>query len=188
MDYTKLSKSVSYILRHAPQEYGLKLNSDGWVEIPYLCTALKQDGFEVITKEDLLNMIEGSEKKRHEIVGSKIRAIYGHSVDTRIVYEKATPPKILYHGTARRFLGNILEEGLISKERQYVHLSQDVETAINVGKRHDDKPVILKINAMQGYEKGLEFYFVNEKIWLVDGIPVEFIEVESDYDTKYNLS
>lgn len=25
MDYTKLSRSVSYILRHAPQEYGLKL-------------------------------------------------------------------------------------------------------------------------------------------------------------------
>ena len=39
------------------------------------------------------------------------------------------PPDVLYHGTARRFLESINENGLLPQSRQYVHLSQDNETA-----------------------------------------------------------
>lgn len=140
MDYTKLSKTVSYILRHEPEKYGLQLENEGWVEIECLCRAVEQDDFKKVTKFDLITMIEKSKKRRHEIVDSKIRATYGHSVNSKINYEKSIPPEFLYHGTARRFIENILKEGLISRDRQYVHLSSDLETAISVGKRYDDKP------------------------------------------------
>ena len=42
--------------------------------------------------------------------------------------------------------------------RQYVHLSVDTETAMQVGKRHDSEPVILKINAAEAFESGIKFY------------------------------
>ncbi|MCL1809554.1 MAG: hypothetical protein FWG42_07320 [Clostridiales bacterium] len=45
-------------------------------------------------------MIQKSEKKRHEACDGKIRALYGHSVEKRIVMEPVKPPDILYHGTA----------------------------------------------------------------------------------------
>ena len=36
-------------------------------------------------------------------------------------------PEILYHGTARRFMKSIMDNGLSPQSRQYVHLSQDIE-------------------------------------------------------------
>ena len=41
--------------------------------------------------------------------------------------------------------------------RLYVHLSKDVETAVNVGKRHG-KPVVLKIHSGDMYRDGQAFY------------------------------
>ncbi len=93
----------------------------------------------------------------------------------KIVKEKKAPPEILYHGTARRFLNSILEKGLLPEERQYVHLSQDVETAHSVGMRHDMKPCILKIDAKQAWKEGIAFYYGNEKVWLADEIPSKYI-------------
>ena len=44
------------------------------------------------------------------------------------------PPEILYHGTATKFLESIREKGILKRNRQYVHLSSDIETAKNVDK------------------------------------------------------
>ena len=62
------------------------------------------------------------------------------------------------------------------REEQYVHLSKDIETAENVGKRHDDKPCILVIDAISAWNEGIKFYLGNEKVWLADTIPSRFIK------------
>lgn len=176
MDLIELSKEVSYILRHAPQKYQLKLDEHGWVCVNQLLDALhKSKKWKEIEKTDLVEMIEKSEKKRYEISGDKIRAFYGHSVSTKIRKEEQEPPPVLYHGTARRFLDSIKENGLLPKGRQYVHLSQDIEIAEDVGKRHDQKPCILKIDAKKAWQNGIKFYYGNEKVWLSDAIPSQYI-------------
>lgn len=150
---TELSKEISYALRHAPWEYELEMDEEGWVTVEQLLDALHRDvKWSNVTEENLVIMIQKSEKKRHEISNGKIRAYYGHSVPMKIVKEKKLPPEVLYHGTARRFLDSIKENGLLPKGRQYVHLSQDVETAYSVGLRHDSKPCILKIDAKQAWK------------------------------------
>lgn len=137
---TELSKEISYALRHAPWEYELEMDEEGWVTVEQLLDALHRDvKWSNVTEENLVIMIQKSEKKRHEISNGKIRAYYGHSVPMKIVKEKKLPPEVLYHGTARRFLDSIKENGLLPKGRQYVHLSQDVETAYSVGLRHDSR-------------------------------------------------
>ena len=70
-----------------------------------------------------------------------------------------------------------MKKGLLPQERQYVHLSSDVETAILVGQRRDDEPVLLKINALEAWNEGIKFYFANEKIWLADYIPNKYISI-----------
>lgn len=81
MDYMKLSKEVSYILRHAPWEYELELDEQGWVDIGQLLHALQQNKkWQPVQAEDLDKMIAASDKQRHEIVDGRIRALYGHSV------------------------------------------------------------------------------------------------------------
>jgi putative RNA 2'-phosphotransferase len=177
-EYSELSKEISYALRHAPQEYGLTLDEQGWVLVKNLIDALKkQEKYSDLTLKDIADMIQVSEKKRHEIVGDQIRALYGHSTDEKIKKDAVQPPDVLYHGTAHKFLQKILEQGLISKDRQYVHLSQDQKTAITVGKRRDAIPAVLRIDAVTAWKDGIKFYHGNDTIWLADEIPAKYITV-----------
>ncbi len=177
INYRELSKEVSYALRHAPAEYGLILDENGWVDVQGLLDALRKNNkWTSVKLDDLFCMIEASDKKRHEIVDNKIRALYGHSTASQIKKEIAEPPEYLYHGTARRFIESIKENGLLSQERQYVHLSVDEETACEVGKRRDEKPVILRIRAKLAFMNGVSFYKGNDKVWLSDSIKSDFIE------------
>ena len=181
MNYTELSREISYALRHAPQEYDLQLDAEGWTGTGELIMALrKQERFLELTEADIADMIEASEKKRHELSGGRIRALYGHSLPDRIKKECTRPPGVLYHGTAHKFLDRILNQGLISKDRQYVHLSQDWLTALAVGKRRDDNPIVLGVDAAAAWTDGVKFYHGNEKIWLTDYIPAKYIRIESD--------
>lgn len=172
----ELSKEISYALRHAPWEYNLEMDEDGWVPVIQLLSALHMsEKWKDINENSLIEMIMKSKKKRHEIKNGKIRAFYGHSIPMKILKDEKCPPNYLYHGTARRNLDFIKEKGLLPQNRQYVHLSQDIETAQNVGKRHDDRPIILLINAKEAYEGGIKFYYGNEKVWLADNVPYKYI-------------
>lgn len=176
MDFLRLSKEVSYALRHAPWEYELELDENGWVDVEQLLVSLREDRiWGKITESDLNAMIEDSEKKRHEILSGKIRALYGHSVHKRIFKDEKEPPKILYHGTSKKFLESIKENGLLPRGRQYVHLSSDVYTAIQVGKRRDNKPIILEVNAKKAWNEDIKFYQGNDKVWLANFIPSNYI-------------
>ena len=42
MDYIKLSKEISYALRHAPWEYELEIDDDGYVDINQLLASLNE--------------------------------------------------------------------------------------------------------------------------------------------------
>ena len=175
MNYIELSKEVSYALRHAPQEYGLYLDEHGWVSTDLLIAALKKKKFKDLSYEDLMKMVNTAKKKRHEIQNGRIRALYGHSVGNEVIKETIQPPDILYHGTAHKFMNKILEEGLIPKNRQFVHLSENVEMAYMTGKRRDVSPVIFKIHAKEAWNEGISFYLGNEKVWLSNAIPSKFL-------------
>ena len=71
-DYTKLSREVSYILRHNPDKYGITLDSEGWCSVDDLIHKLSETPlWKGLTRDDLETMIELSDKKRHEIKGEK---------------------------------------------------------------------------------------------------------------------
>jgi putative RNA 2'-phosphotransferase len=77
MNYELLSKQVSYILRHNPHCYNLQVDINGWVDLASLLEHLGSDQrFAGISVNDVVEMINKSRKKRHEIRGGKIRAIY----------------------------------------------------------------------------------------------------------------
>lgn len=104
--------------------------------------------------------------------GQRIRASQGHSVKIDLQLKPVEPPEYLFHGTATRFLESILKEGLKPQQLLYVHLSKDVETATAVGQRYG-KPVVLKIEALRMYKQGFKFYQAENKVWLVNSVPVE---------------
>lgn len=80
-----------------------------------------------------------------------------------------TPPDMLYHGTATRFIDSILEKGLISGQRHHVHLSADLITATKVGQRHG-KVLIFKVNTQQMHQDGFKFYQAENGVWLTEQV------------------
>ena len=179
MDYKKLSKEISYALRHAPWEYELELDSEGFVPVEQLISALDESGKHgrPITVSDLEYIIANSDKTRFEIQGDRVRALYGHTIPMHISKEPIVPPAILYHGTTHKAAKIILKDGLKPMKRQYVHLSVDTDTAVQVGKRRDSEPAILKIDAAKAHSDGVKFYKGNDKVVLADYIPPEYISM-----------
>jgi putative RNA 2'-phosphotransferase len=177
-----ISRVASHALRHAPADYGLQLDEQGWVPIDELINAMRKQGSEwaSISRLDLQAMIATSAKQRHEISGDRIRAIYGHSVSTEIKYVAAPPPQVLFHGTSPRAWEAIQLEGLRPMQRQYVHLSADIATAIAVGKRKANPPIILVVSAHEALQAGNRFWLGNETIWLADFVSAAHITVLGD--------
>ena len=179
MDYKKLSKEISYALRHNPQKFGITLDNQGYTETAGLLAAInnKNKYEREITVDDICHIIKTSDKQRFEINGDKIRALYGHSIPMHIEKIPAAPPEILYHGTTKDALNKILKTGLLPMERQYVHLSADTEMAVMVGKRRDPEPAILKIDAAAAYGDGIVFFIGNDNVWLCDKLPAKYITI-----------
>jgi putative RNA 2'-phosphotransferase len=152
-----VSKFLSLVLRHKPETLGLVFGQDmdefGWVDLDTLIGGFKKHGNNV-TLHDIENIVKSDDKGRYQIESGRIRAVQGHSLGVFADFEKVTPPPVLYHGTADRFCNAIERDGLKPMGRTMVHLSKDVDTAANVGKRHG-KLVIYEVDT-----KGLADVFI----------------------------
>ncbi|PHM50787.1 RNA 2'-phosphotransferase [Xenorhabdus miraniensis] len=175
---TKISKFLSYVLRHQPESIGLVLDSEGWVDIGTLIKCAAKHG-KRLNYALIEQVVATNDKKRFAISEDqkRIRAVQGHS--TKLVdigYQEKIPPVILYHGTATHFLDSIFKQGLVAGTRHYVHLSADQSTATKVGQRHG-KVVILKIEAQLMYEHGFKFHQADNGVWLIKSVPVEYMRI-----------
>jgi len=188
-EYTlQLSKFLSLVLRHKPSVLELEPDNQGFVLFEELLSALqKQPRWREVTESDILEVIDNSDKRRFELVEGKIRALYGHSLAVEVEYPEVEPPADLYHGTAWGSIPQILEEGLKPEGRRYVHLSVNVEDAVEVGKRRDPNPAILRVKTEEARNSGIRFFSAgggsasgrkaSDGIFLTEEIPPEFLEI-----------
>jgi putative RNA 2'-phosphotransferase len=176
----KLSKLMSYALRHAPADFELVPDEDGWVALKDLAAAIEaQRKWTWVGVEHIREVVATSDKQRFEMDGSLIRARYGHSQAVRPTYRPVEPPPLLYHGTPRRNLAAIRRHGLQAMSRQYVHLSHTPEMALQVGRRRDTRPALLRIRAAEAHAAGVVFGTPSgeqDNVYLVEAVPPEFIE------------
>ena len=120
-------KELAFLLRH-DKEY--KFDKHGWREVSDL---IKNHHY---TMDELNEIVETNDKKRYEFSDDKkkIRARQGHSIVVDVELKETTPPDVLYHGTATRFISSINKHGILKGTRQHVHLSETISIAKNVGK------------------------------------------------------
>lgn len=167
-DLIRKGKHLAFLLRH-DTEY--QFDEHGWREVSDL---IKNQGY---TMEELEEIVETNNKKRYEFSDDKkkIRAYQGHSIPVDVELKEATPPKVLYHGTATRFLSSIMSQGILKGTRLYVHLSDNVETAEKVGSRHG-KPVVLFLDTDCMVKDGIKFYLSNNNVWLTEYVDSKYIK------------
>ena len=177
-DREKLSKFLAYVLRHSPEEANLTLDEQGFTPVDDLWAAVQKRFVGRYTWPDLLAIVEGDKtgKKRYEIDGKQIRALFGHNVAlTEITYEPAVPPALLYHGTNEKALKLIKTEGLKSLGRQYVHCTTSIQRAMTVAQRRSEEIVMLEILSLEAHAAGIEFYHPEPEHYLAKEIPPAFI-------------
>ena len=177
MILTNLSRYMSLILRHKPEVIGITLDEHGWASVNDLICGIEKNnpGFNM----DILEQIVRTDsKQRYSFNDDKslIRANQGHSVNVDVELKEKEPPEYLYHGTGEKYVKSINQDGLIPKSRLYVHLSKDIKTAENVGKRHG-KEVVYRINSGQMYRDGYKFYLSENGIWLTKEVPIKYLEI-----------
>lgn len=163
-------RKLAFLLRH---DSDYQFDSHGWREVRDL---VENHGFSL---EELKLIVATNNKQRFEFSddGHLIRARQGHSVDVDVELEEAEPPKYLFHGTIAKNVQSIMEHGLCRLSRQYVHLSADIETALQVGGRRRGKVVILKIMAQTMMEDGYSFWLSRNNVWLAKSVPPKYIEL-----------
>lgn len=175
--YTKLSKYLSYLLRHNPGDLDLSMDSNGWVSCKELIDKIHKQGRYIINMDVLKLIVRDDDKQRYAFSknGDYIRANQGHSINVDMEYSPVKPPDCLYHGTDARFMRNIMESnGLSPMSRQYVHLSDNVNTALAVAMRPGNAPIIFHIDAKRMYKDGIKFYKSENNVWLVKRVPIQY--------------
>ena len=179
MSLTRISKALSCVLRHDPELIGVELDSKGWGNIKEVCSGLstqKKLKGHIINKQLIEKIVADCDKQRYSIssCGKYIRANQGHSIKVDVELKEKIPPGILYHGTVSRYLIGIKHEGINKGSRNYVHLSDDKNTAMNVGSRRG-KPVILRVDSHNMHRHGYKFYISVNCVWLTEHVPEKYI-------------
>ena len=174
----EISKFLSHALRHEPWLYELELDDEGWAPLDAVVKAMREERQEWSDSShvDIRRAVESSSRRRHEISGERIRALYGHSIPGTLRRQPAVPPDLLFHGTSPDVITTIMRDGLKPMSRQYVHLSIDTATAHEVGRRKSGMPVLLEVIAKAAHDSGVLFYAGNGKVWLTAVIPAIFIK------------
>ncbi|MFO7767499.1 MAG: RNA 2'-phosphotransferase [bacterium] len=185
-DREDLSRYLSYLLRHHPEDADFRVDDRGWASIEEMVAGARAVGRK-LTVNDVMRVVETDPKGRFALSDDRlsIRANYGHSMPVDLGLEAETPPEILYHGTAYRFREEILEKGIEPRERQHVHLSERPEEATDVGRRHG-RPALIQVEALRMTEEGFAFYRSESEagIWLTREVPPEYLSLPDEEEEE----
>ncbi|MDH5400911.1 MAG: RNA 2'-phosphotransferase [Candidatus Heimdallarchaeota archaeon] len=171
-NFRRKSKFLSLVLRHKPEVIGIEIDSEGWADLDAILKGVD------LTLTELEELMTNDDKQRYSFNQdkTKIRANQGHSLKVEIKFEEKTPPDILFHGTSSKFVDLIMNEGLKSMERHHVHLSQDLETAKQVGSRRGKYQVLI-IDTKQMMDDGMKFYLSKNNVWLTEFVDPKYISI-----------
>ncbi|KZV90412.1 hypothetical protein EXIGLDRAFT_616970 [Exidia glandulosa HHB12029] len=185
-----LSKSMSSVLRHNAEKFGLKMRADGYAKVDDLLALPKFCGQ---TLESIKAIVDADEKKRYNLVHETdaqsgkaawfIRANQGHSMQTvKVEMEELTDPAripMAVHGTTRAAWKSISTQGLSRMNRQHVHLAQGLggEEGVISGMRKTST-VLVFLDVRKAMAAGLKFYLSENGVVLTPGDANGFVKPE----------
>jgi 2'-phosphotransferase len=169
----RLSKWLSYVLRHGALKENLKLDEKGFIAVADI---VKHKG---CTVQQIKDCVEYNEKKRFQLEerthGLYIRASQGHSItlvdpDLKLITDPAEIP-VVVHGTTRTAYESIKKTGLNKMARTHIHFAHGSATDPTVvsGMRKTSQ-VMIYIDSAKAMGAGIKFYLSANGVILSDGI------------------
>ncbi len=171
-----LGRILLFVLGRKPDEFGLVPDPEGYVAYKELLKALHEEpGWSHVRRSHINELLMGKHRALFDADDHRIRAIDRH---WRVAGETSANlrevPKILYTPVRTRAHPAVLERGLHSRETAPIVLSADKEMAMRIGKRRDQRPVLVEVLAEAAGEGGISF-FPFGMLFLGTHIPAMFI-------------
>jgi len=173
-DPNRLKKLLLYILGHRPDEFGIVLDRDGFVRIKELLQAINEEsGWGYVRRSHIDEVVIADSGDNFVVKEESIGLSSKNGFS--FIHEGVVPPKVLYFCVRRRAYPTVLENGIYPGGNQsYIPLSKTDELAVRIGKRRDQKPVLLTVRARKAYDSGISFGLQGEYIYTTDHIPPEY--------------
>ncbi|XP_006781376.1 tRNA 2'-phosphotransferase 1 isoform X3 [Neolamprologus brichardi] len=175
----RLSKSMSYALRHGASQMGLQMGTDGFLFVEDL---LAHPQFHSYSLEDVERVVATNDKQRFKLCTHpedgrlQIRANQGHSV--QVVDLELKPvmagspdcPAEAVHGSYLRNWSSIQQQGLSRMKRTHIHLARGLpgEDGIISGMRKDCDLAVF-IDVPKALADGIKFFWSENDVLLTAG-------------------
>ncbi|KAI9067962.1 hypothetical protein FKP32DRAFT_1698795 [Trametes sanguinea] len=178
----RISKTLSWILRHGSQAEGLAMRPDGYVRVNEL---LQRPKLRELSFEALQEIVKNDAKSRYSLVleadpktGEEawwIRANQGHSLKSVVLdYEPIKsvsdiPTGIAVHGTTKKAWESIKEQGLSKMTRNHIHLAQGVAGSGVVSGMRNSSQILIYVDVQKAIDAGIKFYISANGVVLTEG-------------------
>ena len=116
------------------------------------------------------------------IVGGKIKATYGHTVQIDLVLDNEDVPETLYYPATPEEAGFLEESGIYPSDRAMVHLSLTYKDAYKAGSVRVEDPVVLAVDADTCIDMGYDIGKAARTVFLCKHVPPEAISVADPED------
>ncbi|MCA9448164.1 MAG: RNA 2'-phosphotransferase [Candidatus Omnitrophica bacterium] len=169
--HENLARSLKYLLGKSPDEFGVVLDPEGWVDLKSLVIALQENretkGVSATRIADLDWALEDSP---FEIESKRIRLKPTPDFIPPL-REYLPPPTLLYFGCRRKPYRVYSEKGIEPTDGREIVLARTPEMALRIGKRRDPKPILVEINTEIAANQGAHFLGYGAQLFLVDRLP-----------------
>lgn len=179
----RLSKSLSWLLRHGARTAGLQVRPDGYARVSdVLANAMFKD----VTFLQLQEIVNRDQKNRYHLLFEPcpspgpntsdvwwIRANQGHSIkdiklDLQLISSASEIP-LAVHGTTRKAWELIATHGLSRMKRNHVHLAQGVPGSGVLSGMRNSSEVLIFIDVQKAIDAGIKFYLSENGVVLTEG-------------------
>ncbi len=180
-----IGRILAGMLRHFPENYGVRLNSHGFARIYSVVPAIRAERprFRWIRAEHIAALGMTDPRGRYEVIDEEeIRATYGHTIEVNLSdLPTDNLPEIVYYQTTPEELELLKETGISPADKTYIHLSSTYRKAYVSGKFHVDDPLIIGIKASELMESGIPVYRASHEVYLTKEIPPSFmVDIEME--------
>lgn len=172
-----LGRTMAGVLRHFPQRYGLEMDGHGWVDLQDLVTAIRirHKKFRFLKPHHIIALVQTDPKGRYRFDEGRVMATYGHSLDLDLQLPTDDIPPVLYYPTTEEESAILLEVGLRPADRQWVHLSDTLDSAVEAGQVRTANPVILEVDAEKAREDGIVIKKAGKVVYITDEVPPDYV-------------
>lgn len=166
----------------------MKLDEGGWSDISIselaeMLSTNENDKFNWVTVKDIEEVVNTDPKGRYEISEEEpklMRATYGHSIQTIDLLKTPSDPEelptIAFFGCSQSDISSILQSGINTSERQYIHLSVRKNDALAIArKKYSRGPRIVSINLEALAKSGIPCKSITSYVIIIESVPSQFI-------------